>query len=315
MVLSKQEFDAAESGDTNIELNKKMSSLFQLRQSTRSFLIQCLADRELQTLIYSQPNYSSPKSAYNYNCSVVHNPHAWSHVRTAFLLFWKTSVNYFKFHWLLQLNAIIGHGWNIKRHQPFDPQLRVAHVLANQYSNNKQNIDDNLVIRNQQAREQIRQFEETIRILKEENTQVKQLYLNAFKNERLQNVNHNNNASNSQQIIQLQQEIRTLKSVIDSHKATIQILEDRNYALQFTVNDMQIPNANVSNNQLIHNLQKELQTMKSNLESKIENIRILESQNNNLRVRLREAEINSSSNGRFTSRREDNVSQGCCTIM
>jgi hypothetical protein len=84
-MLSKEEFDTAKIGDINNELKEKMSSLFQLRQSTRSFLIQCLADRELQILIYSKANYSSSKSAYHYNCTVVHSPHVWSHVRKEFL--------------------------------------------------------------------------------------------------------------------------------------------------------------------------------------------------------------------------------------
>jgi hypothetical protein len=86
MVLSKEEFDTAEIGDVRFTEKAKMSSLFQLRQSTRSFLIQCLADRELQTLIYSKADYSASKSAYSYNCTVVHNPHAWCHVRIFFFL-------------------------------------------------------------------------------------------------------------------------------------------------------------------------------------------------------------------------------------
>lgn len=229
------------------------------------------------------------------------------------------------------MNAISGHGWNIRRHQPFDPQLRVSHVLANQNSNNNLNNNDNLAIRNQQTIEQIRQFEETIRILKEENNQVKQLYLNALKNERFQQNanNHSNIASNSQQLNQLQHEIRTLKSVIESHKATIELLNDQNYALKFTVEELQITctgsnlqTNNLSETNVIHSLKQELRGMKCNLESKMEKIRELENQNNNLHMRLREAEINSSSYRGIlprtmprTSRREDNVSQGCCIIM
>lgn len=310
-----------------------MSSLFQLRQSTRSFLIQCLADRELQILIYSKANYSSSKSAYHYNCTVVHSPHVWSHVRKEFLkITFNTFTNQLKPVGILQLNAISGHGWNIRRHQPFDPQLRVSHVLANQNSNNNLNNNDNLAIRNQQTIEQIRQFEETIRILKEENNQVKQLYLNALKNERFQQNanNHSNIASNSQQLNQLQHEIRTLKSVIESHKATIELLNDQNYALKFTVEELQITctgsnlqTNNLSETNVIHSLKQELRGMKCNLESKMEKIRELENQNNNLHMRLREAEINSSSYRGIlprtmprTSRRdEDNVSQGCCIIM
>jgi len=97
MVLSNQEFRLAQICDIEIE-KEQMSSLFQLRQSTRSFLIQCLADREIQKLIYSKPNYSSPKSAYRYNCQVIHQPNAWYHVRNAF--FRLTSTNLLiSYHW------------------------------------------------------------------------------------------------------------------------------------------------------------------------------------------------------------------------
>jgi hypothetical protein len=88
MVLSNEEFNTAEICDIDVE-KEQMSSLFQLRQSTHSFLIQCLADREIQKLIYSKTNYSSSKSAYSYNCTVIHNPHAWYHVRNNALFLFK----------------------------------------------------------------------------------------------------------------------------------------------------------------------------------------------------------------------------------
>lgn len=218
------------------------------------------------------------------------------------------------------MNAVRDHGWNIKNHQPLDPKLKVVHVLANQHLNKNQNDDQ---LKTQQAREQIRQYEETIRILKEENTQVKQLYMNLLKdrNGKADNLNHNNIASNNQQLNQLQQETRALKAVIESLKETIQILKDRNISLQFTVNDLQsqssYENQNASNNQLIYNLQQELRTMKLVLQQKEETIRTLESQNLNLQARLRDAEINPppSSLPPRTSRTRDNDSQGCCIIM
>lgn len=56
----------------------KVTSLLQLRESTHDFLIQCLADREIQKFIYEQGSLSA---AYRYNCGIVHNPHNWSHIR------------------------------------------------------------------------------------------------------------------------------------------------------------------------------------------------------------------------------------------
>lgn len=98
MVLSNEEFNTAEICDIDVEKEQIMSSLFQLRQSTHIFLIQCLADREIQKLIYSKPNYSLSKSAYSYNCAVIHNPHAWYHVRNALFLF--QHINKLAYHYL-----------------------------------------------------------------------------------------------------------------------------------------------------------------------------------------------------------------------
>lgn len=226
------------------------------------------------------------------------------------------------------MNAVRGPGWNTQRRQPLDPKLKIKHVLANQHSNKKQNDNDHL--KTQQAREQIRQHEETIRILMEENAQVKQLYLNALKdrNGNTRNLNTNNNASNSQQLNQLQQETRALKAVIESHKGTIQILKDQNVSLQLKVNGLQTQSSsenqiNASNNQLIYKLQQDIRTMKSMMQQKIETIRTLESQNLSLQARLREAVMHppSSINHHNTplpprvSRTRDSGSQGCCIIM
>jgi uncharacterized protein involved in exopolysaccharide biosynthesis len=202
-----------------------------------------------------------------------------------------------------------------------DPKLKIVHVLANQHSNKKQNDNDHL--KTQQAKEQIRQHEETIRILMEENAQVKQLYLNVLKdrNGNTGNLNTNNTTSNSQQLNQLQQETRALKAVIESHKGTIQILKDQNVSLQRKVNGLQTQssweNRNASNNQLISNLQQEIRTMKSMMQQKIETIRTLESQNLSLQARLREAVMHppSGSLPPRASRTRDSGSQGCCIIM
>lgn len=197
------------------------------------------------------------------------------------------------------------------------------HVLANQYSNKKQNDDDHF--KTQRAREQIRQHEETIRILMEENAQVKQLYLNALKdrNGNTGNLNTNNTASNSQQLNQLQQERRALKAVIESHRETIQILKDQNVSLQRKVNDLQIQSSsenqiNASNNQRIYQLHQDIRTMKSVSQQKIETIRTLESQNLNLQARLREAVMHPPSSSLPPNRpsmTRDSGSQGCCIIM
>ena len=72
MVLTSAEFETAQ----DETCAGKLLSLFQLRQRTTSFLIQCLADREIQTLLDT-----AQTKAYRYNCAVIHNPHAWSHVR------------------------------------------------------------------------------------------------------------------------------------------------------------------------------------------------------------------------------------------
>lgn len=72
MVLSIEELEAAENLDDG---RNRMSSLMRLRDSTRSFIIQCLADREIQ----NELNITS--KAYRYNCAVVHQPHKWVQVQ------------------------------------------------------------------------------------------------------------------------------------------------------------------------------------------------------------------------------------------
>ena len=77
MVLTSTELETAKEEITE-ERNLKLESLLQLRESTSNFLIQCLADREIQKIIHQ--NETSSK-VYRYNCAVIHAPHAWSHVR------------------------------------------------------------------------------------------------------------------------------------------------------------------------------------------------------------------------------------------
>ena len=69
MVLSLEELSAAEE-----DANDKMRLLIRLRRSTDSFIVQCLADREIQNLFHQHEK--SHSKAYRYNCAVVHCPQA-----------------------------------------------------------------------------------------------------------------------------------------------------------------------------------------------------------------------------------------------
>ena len=73
MVLTEEQFNDIQS---NTHAGQEGFHLFQLREKTSSFLIQCLADREIQRLL-DRKN----RNAYEYNSKVVHNPYAFSQVR------------------------------------------------------------------------------------------------------------------------------------------------------------------------------------------------------------------------------------------
>ena len=60
-------------------LNDRNIALFQLRNSTTSLIIQCLADREIQKNI-DQNDDTRPSGAYHYNCAIIHQPHRASKV-------------------------------------------------------------------------------------------------------------------------------------------------------------------------------------------------------------------------------------------
>ena len=68
MVLTEEENQLIKFGP---ESNSKLASLYRLRTSTQSFLIQCLADREIQKIV--NKGYKQSK-AYRYNNQVVHQP-------------------------------------------------------------------------------------------------------------------------------------------------------------------------------------------------------------------------------------------------
>ena len=76
--------------------SEKVKALFRLRNSTRSLIIQCLADREIQKEKYDksgeqtteQQNGAGEQSgAYGYNSGVIHSPHVWCKVRVLYSIF------------------------------------------------------------------------------------------------------------------------------------------------------------------------------------------------------------------------------------
>ncbi len=64
MVLTENEYREAKS-------DSKLSSLFKLRKVTKSYIIQCLADREIQYIVNDSQHQSK---AYRHNCEVIHSP-------------------------------------------------------------------------------------------------------------------------------------------------------------------------------------------------------------------------------------------------
>lgn len=59
----------------------RIVSLVQLRNSTKSLIIQCLADREIQKNIKN----GQSSAAYHYNCAIIHQPHHTSQVYHIFI--------------------------------------------------------------------------------------------------------------------------------------------------------------------------------------------------------------------------------------
>jgi hypothetical protein len=70
MVLTEDEYREAKS-------NSGLSSLFNLRKVTKSYIIQCLADREIQCSVNDLGHQSK---AYGYNCKVIHSPEKYADV-------------------------------------------------------------------------------------------------------------------------------------------------------------------------------------------------------------------------------------------
>jgi hypothetical protein len=65
-----------------IETNFTLSRLFSLRTTTNSYIIQCLADREIQKIVKKDVlvNVNESDRAYGYNSRVIHSPHLYSRV-------------------------------------------------------------------------------------------------------------------------------------------------------------------------------------------------------------------------------------------
>ncbi|KAI9561694.1 hypothetical protein GHT06_012654 [Daphnia sinensis] len=299
MVLSVAEFEAASNCELVKDQKARMLSLFHLRQKTGSFLIQCLADREIQNLIYSHENASS-KSAYRYNCAVVHAPHICAH-----------------------LDAVNGHGWNGNKNQPHDPKLTLGKLFAQQHSNRKLDNVGNFARSNQEKmQQQIDQLEETIRILQEENTKMKQNYLS-----RLTKVNDafsdfdSNVKADSQQVNQLQQKICVLNSDLQAQTAAVRLLRAEKANLEVMINNLRVTslsknNTNVSDTRRIAQLEQQLNAMRLDLQHKNDLVRTLTERNSNLQDAFQEAQARTQFDG-FPSEsyRTNNEHQGCCIIM
>ncbi len=74
MVLRSEEFQQAES---DVESDARLAPLFCLRNDTESYIIQCLADREIQKILNKDYRQCS---VYRRNCRVIHSPHIYKHV-------------------------------------------------------------------------------------------------------------------------------------------------------------------------------------------------------------------------------------------
>ncbi|XP_046642228.1 uncharacterized protein LOC124327278 [Daphnia pulicaria] len=83
MVLTEDEYREAKS-------NSRLSNLFKLRNVTKSYIIQCLADREIQRSIN---NLGQQSKAYGYNCKVIHSPEMYADVEAVLCEGWDSINN------------------------------------------------------------------------------------------------------------------------------------------------------------------------------------------------------------------------------
>ena len=80
MVLTNQEYGLA---NTKRQFDPKLEALFQLRGATKSYIVQCVTDREIQKMLASE----HPSKAYTFNCYVVHSPVKYCRVNHLFFAF------------------------------------------------------------------------------------------------------------------------------------------------------------------------------------------------------------------------------------
>lgn len=69
MVLTDEQYELANESIGKSKRKQPISLLFKLRNTTTSFIIQCLADREIQSILKDKQN-----RAYHFNCGVIHTP-------------------------------------------------------------------------------------------------------------------------------------------------------------------------------------------------------------------------------------------------
>ncbi len=89
MVLTVEQFNyAIEKVETNFTLKR----LFDLRTATKSYIIQCLADREIQKIVKKNVIFDVNDGdryrhslAYGYNSKVIHTPHYYYRVSNKIL--------------------------------------------------------------------------------------------------------------------------------------------------------------------------------------------------------------------------------------
>lgn len=223
MVLSIDELEAAENLDDG---RNRVSSLLKLRDSTQSFVVQCLADREIQNEIGQQLDNSS--KAYRYNCAVIHQPHMWIQV---VLRSYRCSVSTGG-RWQhvrnincsvsMQFSAVDSHGWDSAHNRPLDPKLWLGRVFN---SNNKNQNFHNLPGENRE----IQQLKETISILQEENNKIKRLYKEQLQHSKPQSPANSAHTTPDAALVQqtrvLEQEIGILRAQLASNTQKIRQLD------------------------------------------------------------------------------------------
>lgn len=110
MVLSMYHFLLAQQA-----ADVRIQRLFHLRQSSTDFIVQCSADREIQTR-FRDKYADSDGAGYSYNCEVVHNPELFN-----------------------QFRAVSDHGWDSITRRPTDPKLQLNNV---RYEENRTHMNN-----------------------------------------------------------------------------------------------------------------------------------------------------------------------------